>query len=34
MREYLRRAAAPHDENARCVVREERPDVCRACKGV
>ena len=34
MREYLRRAAAPHDPHARCVVRDERPDVCRACKGV
>ncbi len=34
MREYLRRAAAPHDPHARCVVHDERPDVCRACKGV
>ena len=34
MRAFLRRAAAPHDPHARCVVREERPDVCRACKGV
>jgi len=34
MQEYLRRAAAPHDPHARCVVRDERPDVCRACKGV
>lgn len=34
MSEYLRRAAAPHDPHARCVVGDERPDVCRACKGV
>jgi siroheme synthase-like protein len=34
MDEYLRRAAAPHDPHARCVVRDDRPDVCRACKGV
>jgi len=34
MREYLDRAALPHDPHARCVVRAERPDVCRACKGV
>jgi siroheme synthase-like protein len=34
MWEYLRRAAVPHDPHARCVVRDERPDVCRACKGV
>ena len=34
MQEYLRRAAAPHDPHARCVVRDERPDVCRACTGV
>jgi uroporphyrin-III C-methyltransferase/precorrin-2 dehydrogenase/sirohydrochlorin ferrochelatase len=34
MQEYLRRAAAPHDPHARCVVHEDRPDVCRACKGV
>lgn len=33
MREYLRRAARPHDPQARCVVRADRPDVCRACKG-
>lgn len=34
MHEYLRRAARPHDPHARCVVRDDRPDVCRACKGV
>lgn len=34
MREYLARAARPFDPEARCVVRAERPDVCRACKGV
>lgn len=34
MREYLRRAAQPTDTGARCVVREDRQDVCRACKGV
>ena len=34
MHEYLRRAALPHDPHARCVVRDDRPDVCRACKGV
>ena len=34
MQEYLRRAAAPHDPHARCVVHDDRPDVCRACKGV
>jgi siroheme synthase-like protein len=34
MREYLRRAGRPHDAQARCVVRADRPDVCRACKGV
>lgn len=34
MREYLRRAAQPTDAAARCVVREDRQDVCRACKGV
>lgn len=33
MREYLRRAGLPHDPRARCVVRADRPDVCRACKG-
>ena len=34
MREFLRRAAQPHDPHARCAVRADRPDVCRACKGV
>ena len=34
MQEYLRRAAAPHDAPCVRVVRDERPDVCRACKGV
>lgn len=34
MREYLRRAAQPTDTAARCVVRDDRQDVCRACKGV
>lgn len=34
MREYLRRAGQPHDSRASCVVRADRPDVCRACKGV
>jgi len=34
MQEYLRRASAPHDPHARCVVHEDTPDVCRACKGV
>ena len=34
MHEYLRRAAAPHDPHAHCVVHDDRPDVCRACKGV
>ncbi len=34
MREYLRRAAAPRDAHARCVVRANRPGTCRACKGV
>jgi len=34
MREYLQRATRPHDPHARCVVRQDRPDVCRACKGV
>lgn len=34
MREFLRRAARPSDEEARCLVRANRPDVCRACKGV
>ncbi len=34
MREYLRRAAQPTDAAARCVVQDDRRDVCRACKGV
>jgi siroheme synthase-like protein len=34
MREFLRRAAHPSNVEARCVVRADRPDVCRACKGV
>ncbi len=34
MREYLRRASQGHDPHARCVVHQDRPDVCRACKGV
>ena len=34
MHEYLRRAAQPTNAAARCVVREDRQDVCRACKGV
>lgn len=34
MREFLRRAAGPSNAEARCVVRADRPGVCRACKGV
>lgn len=34
MREYLRRAAQPSDGAARCVVRDDRQDVCRSCRGV
>jgi siroheme synthase-like protein len=34
MREFLARAARPFAAEARCVVRADRPDVCRACKGV
>ena len=34
MREFLRRASLPADAQARCVVGDERPDVCRACAGV
>lgn len=34
MDEYLRRAAMPHDPDARCAVDADRPGLCRACKGV
>ncbi|WP_239492519.1 bifunctional precorrin-2 dehydrogenase/sirohydrochlorin ferrochelatase [Luteitalea sp. TBR-22] len=34
MREFLARATRQSDQQARCVVGSDRPDVCRACKGV
>lgn len=34
MREYLRRAQTPSNPNASCAANANRPDVCKACKGV
>ena len=34
MQEFLVRSARPHDEDAVCVLGNQPPGVCRACKGV